>query len=610
MHDLKFRRPDRAAVVPSVPPPAFTPRDLGRFVRLRFWTILLPVLVALAGAFGYMRVAVPTYTARVQIVIDSRLPQFIPGRNEESLLAWDSAQVESEIAVLQSERIAAAVVSRLHLDKANDFRALPTLAARLRAFVLSEPLPAPSETDRFRDALGLIQNGLSVRRTGLSYAIDIAFAFPDPLRSMEIANGVAESYIADQIENRSQAARVGGEWLQKRMVLLKAQMNAASQAVQIFRSGHNYAIARPGSDDAASSPARDPQTGALREDKTLDELEASASTYRRIYESFLQSFTESVQRQSFPVSDARILTPASLPKVRSAPRAPLIYALALLMGSLGGLALALLQHHLDQTIRSAAAAAEASGLDELGTLPRFRDGLLARLRGERRLPAPRPRETAGVRGRRPRCLPATPGERSPAFLAALRTVRVLTELQGRQRPLRTIGITAPHRGGGSSTLVAHLAALSADCGRRVLLVDADLTHGTLTRQFGDPGRPGLAEVLDGTTAVEDAVVSRPGTSLDFLGARGVAGAGSPCGISAEAMEAVLDRLAPVYDLVLVDLPPILPAGDVVAIGAVLNGIVLVVEWGATSAGAVAASAEHLDRAQARALGFVLSKASR
>ena len=43
---------------------------------------------------------------------------------------------------------------------------------------------------------------------------------------------------------------------------------------------------------------------------------------------------------------------------------------------------------------------------------------------------------------------------------------------------------------------------------------------------------------------------------------------------------------------------------------VLNGIVLVVEWGATSAGAVAASAEHLDRAQARALGFVLSKASR
>lgn len=627
MHDRKFRKPENTGAVPGNAARAFTLKDLRSFARLRFWTILLPVLVAVAAAFGYMQIAIPTYTARAQIIIEARLPQFIPGRNQEGLLAWDSAQVESEIAVLQSERIASAVVSKLGLDKANDFRATPSLAGRLRALVARGTRPAVPETDRFRDALDLIQTGLSIRRTGLSYAIDISFVFPDPVRSMEIANSVADAYIADQIENRSQAARVGGEWLQQRMVSLKAQMNAASRAVQIFRAGHNYAIVQPEPEDAGPPGTKNPQASAAqapREDKTLDELEASASTYRRIYESFLQSYTESVQRQSFPVSDARILTTASLPKVQSAPRGVLIYALALLVGTLVGLALALLQHHFDQTIRSAGEVAEASGLDELGSLPRLRTGRFSGLRAWARRRA-RPRPPAGGagtgyrireqlasggpkrRGALARYVPATPNERSPQFLTALRTVKVLTELQGRQRPLRTIGITAAHHGGGSSTLVAHLGTLSADCGSRVLIVDADLAEGGLTRQLGQPRRPGLAEVLSGAAPFGEAVVSFEGTSLDFLGAQAIPGADRACAVTAEAMDAFLDRIAPDYDLVLVDLPPVLPADEVVAIGAVLSGTILVVEWGRTSAGAVAASAAYLDRAQARTLGFVLSK---
>lgn len=627
MHDRKARATsDYGAADPGDALRAFTLQDLERFVRLRSWTILLPVLLALAAVFAYVQFAVPTYTARAQIIIDPRLPQFIPGHNEETLLAWDSAQVESEIAVLQSERIAAAVVSKLGLDKANDFRDTPTIVDRLRSFLMPGSAAPLLEPDRFRGAIGLVQAGLSVRRAGLSYAIDISFAFPDPLRSMEVANSVAESYITDQIENRSQAARVGGEWLKQRMILLKAQMNVAAQAVQVFRAGHNYAIVPPVPDDPASTGAKtSPSSSAAPEDKTLDELEASASTYRRIYESFLQSFTESVQRQSFPVSDARILTPASLPRIRSAPRGLLIYALGVMIGGLVGLGLALVQHHLDRTIRSASEAADASGLEELGTLPRVQSGLMAKLRRRaRRWGRPRSAIGGGTgtmirdqiaskgRGRRrslARYILAGPDEGDPAFLTALRTVRVLTELQVRRRNLKTVGITAPHRGSGTSTLVSQLGMLFADCGKKVLIIDADFEDRDLTRQLGRADRAGLAEVLQGAAPFDQSVVSFKGTSLDFLGASAAVGAKRGCGVVAEPLRLFIEEVAPRYDLVLVDLPPILPVGEVVAIGAVLDGVMLVVEWGSTSADAVFACAASLDRAQARALGFVLSKAS-
>ena len=266
------------------------------------------------------------------------------------------------------------MVTKLGLDTAADFRPPPPLLARLTAMITRvEPKVPPLAVDRYREALSLIQGGLNVRRTGLSYAIDITVSFPDPARATEVANAIAEAYITDQVVNRSQAARLGGDWLQQRMVFLRSQMNAASAAVQVFKAGHNYTIPR-----GSQVEKVDPGVGMLvspsadapaAEVKTLDELEASASTYRRIYESFLQSFTESVQRQSFPVSDARILTPASMPLMKRETRLSLIYALGGLLGALIGCGAAILLHQIDRNLYTASQVSQASGLQDLGQLP-------------------------------------------------------------------------------------------------------------------------------------------------------------------------------------------------------------------------------------------------
>ncbi len=77
---------------------------------------------------------------------------------------------------------------------------------------------------------------------------------------------------------------------------------------------------------------------------TLEELETTSETYRRIYESFLQAYTSSVQRQSYPVSDVRIITPATAPLSKSSPSNSLIVLLGALLGITIGCGVSLVQH--------------------------------------------------------------------------------------------------------------------------------------------------------------------------------------------------------------------------------------------------------------------------
>ena len=506
------------------------------------------------------------------------------------------------------------MVTKLGLDRDKDFRRYPSLLARARTAIGLVNAPS-GKPDRFREAIGLILDGLLVKRTGLSYAIDISFSFPDAFRTSEIANTVAEAYITDQIENRSQAARVGGDWLQDRMGSLRAQMNGASEAVQVFRASHNYSIAKSGPSGGNTVPA--PATAPV-EDKTLDELEAEASTYRRIYESFLQSYTESVQRQSFPVSDARILTSATMPTTKSTPRTLLIYALAGLLGGLLGSGIALLRHRMDQAVRSPFQITAACALADLGSLPRMRAGLAikaARALTSGRATAPAspptsaPSSTTGTARS-----PAVRGpylftrieQRDAAFGRALKGARTMLDIAGRHDAIRYLGVTSTHAGAGSSTLAGNLASLAAAGGTRTLLVDADMDRRTLTRQVGRAASFGLADVLAQAASIDQAIVRLEGTSLDFM--PGTIDKSRSRDLSPKRLDLLLKELTGRYDLVVLDLPPLLPVGETLDLSGCLDGIVLAVEWGRTRADQVVEGATYLARAYARPLGFIINKA--
>src|SRR5690606_13723424 len=96
---------------------------------------------------------------------------------------------------------------------------------------------------------------------------------------------------------------------------------------------YDYAVAYPAAETdpppKGASQTEAPIDPSLKK-TTLEELETTAETYRRIYESFLQAYTASVQRQSYPVSDVRIITPATAPLSKSSPSGSLIVTLGAL----------------------------------------------------------------------------------------------------------------------------------------------------------------------------------------------------------------------------------------------------------------------------------------
>jgi uncharacterized protein involved in exopolysaccharide biosynthesis len=307
------------------------------FLARHFKTLVKSAAVGLGAGVLYLLCSAPVYTAHTQLLIDPALPNVLREQSIEPTTSLDSQQVETEIAVLRSEEVSIAVVESLNLANEPEFR-VRLWSDYLPSWVLSAAGRANAESSRTRLALAKFRKNLSVRRIGVSYAIDIYYSASDAELAARIANAVASSYMRFQLQTRTNAARAGSHWLEERLGELRHAMNAASRKMQEHRASQDYSIVKK-----TVSPASAGQQGiAQSEPLTFEELESTATTYRRIYEGFLQSFMTAVQRQSFPISSARVITKASasFAQTRSA---SLILALAAMAGALCGIAMGALR---------------------------------------------------------------------------------------------------------------------------------------------------------------------------------------------------------------------------------------------------------------------------
>jgi uncharacterized protein involved in exopolysaccharide biosynthesis len=315
--------------------------DLAGFAWSCRWWVITCTSITGAAALLFIVLATPRYTATTQVFIETRTPTTLREATSERASPIDAPEVESQLILLRSEQIADKTVRRLGLSEDDEFAsaagqpgAVSRLIAELRTLLGGAPLTAasPDADAAARNAAGkALRDRMTARRLDISYVIEISFTADSPDKAARIANGIAETYIEDQLETRAQAARLGAKWLEERIDDLRREMNASALRVKEFRARRDYSI--PGSARAETEQATSPADGT-----TLEELESEASTYRAIYESFLQAFAESVQRQSYPVTNARIITRATAGE-KSFPATLRTLIAALVAGALLGLAL-------------------------------------------------------------------------------------------------------------------------------------------------------------------------------------------------------------------------------------------------------------------------------
>ena len=606
--------------------------DIIHFIRRYSLTIAASILATLVGVILYISMTQPLYTARTEIIIDPKMPQLLREQTGGISISMDNSQVESQIAVLRSEKIAEAVVGNLKLMDDREFQPSKGGLFRFLMRFIGWPYPvntAATDLERKRAAIGVFEQGLDVSRVGLSYAIEILFSSNDPDKAARIANAVTEAYVRDQLDSKSQTSRQGSEWLEQRIDQLRQQMNAAAEQVQRYKATHDYRIARtpisrqaelqvPSAPTAGlnNNPVRPNSLtpGVTRHESGLEELESTASTYRRIYESYLQAFTESVQRQSFPVADARVITYATRPLSKSRPKTMLLLAFGVMLGALVGLVASFLRHMQDRSVRLPRHVRDTVSIECLGQVTRFAEpNGLRYAKDVARTFAKHLRSKSIPRTFSPSTTFLDSFDevsRAPysAFATSLTAVQTAMRLASRKLPVQCVGITSPFPGDGKTTLSVNLAALFARIGLRVLVVDCDVRKPSLSAKLAPDVDHGLLEVLADSTLSETAKVHAELQSIDLLPLCNVTSAREAfAAIGSENMRKLLVRESESYDIILIDLPALKTDFEALNIIALLDGIVLTVSWGNTSMELLAEVTHMLRTAKAKIMGVVINK---
>jgi succinoglycan biosynthesis transport protein ExoP len=334
----------------------------------------------------------------------------------------------------------------------------------------------------------------------------------------------------------------------------------------------------------------------------LRSLQSSADAYRQIYENFLQRFTQAMQDQSYPISDARVAAPALPPMERSYPRTSITLAVALALGLTLGVVIAVTGEALDVTVRTIAQLRQATGFDCLGTVSETKDLVCRPSRSWRRA-----KRTGDLRGqtRVPNAFRQAAVNPESSIAEAVHGVRVAAARQSALgRDVRVIGCVSMLGGEGTSTFAANLAfALAAD-GQRTALLDWNTKSPWLTEILSPGPRIGVQELMAHEATLHEACLSDMETGLCFVGqSRTGTRRAKPAATKVRSMLAELrDR----HDVVVIDLPPLHAGGAAALLSDMVDGFVLVARWGATPQPVLSETLSRTATMDALFLGAVLT----
>ncbi|MGZ2381684.1 sugar transporter [Rhizobium leguminosarum bv. trifolii] len=556
-----------------------TLRDMLFFLRMRWLWIAATTFAFLVLAGSYVLTAEPTFVANTQLVI---FPQ-VSGSEAQRAFAED-AFIEGQLEIAKSSDVVGGTVTALGLDTDPDFvDQTPSLQVRAKNWLMgvsSEPETASQEAagtgprdaqpqqqiedGRIHDrAIATLLNMMGVRRIGSSTIIEISAAASTPQKAVDIADTLARQYIQKNIAMKANASRQYSEWLTRFVSEQQRGLAEAASALASF----------------TSNP---------RDQFKLAELQSATDARRTLYENTLNQLTEAKQRITYPVSDATIVSRATLPLSKARPRSTLIIAFAAAVGLGVGFALAMIRHAGDRRIVRPNQIAEAGGLPFVTLLAtsRTRNGHSARF--------------------------LAAGTSSSGTAAAYPVIPGMAELSatvvGLRRKRRVvIGIVAVNPGSGASTIACELAVLSSITGAHTLLIDAAAQKSSLSKSIAPQSSTGLVDVLDNGELIQTAALPLTPT-LKFLPLGKVEAVTPAIRLSSRRTQLSFADLKKEFDAIFVDISAFAASPDANAIAPELDGVLVVTSHGRTSIDDTMRVIDTLRNVGAEILGAVINHA--
>jgi polysaccharide biosynthesis transport protein len=439
----------------------------------------------------------------------------------------------------------------------------------------------------------------------------------DALKS-EIINRLRGQYLDLSAKEATWATRYGKDHLATvglRNQLREIQRSIKTELQRIAeanKSDYEIAKAREQAITDILSTAVTTSQSVSQAQVGLRELESNAQTARAMYDNFLQRYMEAVQQQSFPISEARLISRATAPSSPSAPKKSMVMFAALLGGFVVSFGVAWLRDIWDRVFRTAEQVEAELNTECLAVLPILKPEAKPRAlaRGAVNEAAPRHGAAAERTFVGTAILRQAIEEPFSPFAEALRHIKLAVDLGGVVRSNKVIGVTSTFAHEGKTMVSSNLAKLISLSGPRVLLMDGDLRNPELTRELTPKASSGLIEALSGRESMDDVLWYGSGTNLAFLPT--VATARLPHTseiLGSDPLKSLFESLREKFDYIIVDLSPLGPVVDVRATTNFIDSYVYVIEWGKTPVEAVQRTLGNARGVSERLAGCVLNKAN-
>jgi tyrosine-protein kinase Etk/Wzc len=168
-----------------------------------------------------------------------------------------------------------------------------------------------------------------------------------------------------------------------------------------------------------------------------------------------------------------------------------------------------------------------------------------------------------------------------------------------------LAVSSPGAGDGKTFFSCNFALACADAGRRTLVIDADTRRGELHRLLATTRQPGLTDYLRGDVAWNDLLQNTPHEGLHFIGC-GTRRQAAPNLLGSPAMHELMRVCQSMYDVVVIDCPPLAAGVDPYLIGTLVGNLMLVLRTGRTDRALAETKLQALDRLPIRVVGAVLN----
>ncbi|MGB6431093.1 MAG: CpsD/CapB family tyrosine-protein kinase [Candidatus Acidiferrales bacterium] len=173
--------------------------------------------------------------------------------------------------------------------------------------------------------------------------------------------------------------------------------------------------------------------------------------------------------------------------------------------------------------------------------------------------------------------------RSSLAAEQFRTLRSRLYQIRESKRLKTILVTSAVAGEGKTFAVSNLAqSLVRQRDRRVLIIDGDLRAPRQHTTLGAPASPGLSDFLGGAADLFSAIQFGPVENLCLIPGGSSRSAREPSDLlSGPEFKQLLDLVAPIFDWILIDSPPVVPVADASMMASHCDGVLVVVKANGT-----------------------------